>query len=158
MRLLWLEARVLSLQTSAKLKLTDGKMYRHCLPGFLVESLLCSAMLVDGSATTSLFSSCNRCDFRVCDACLIRLRWVICSYPPSPCNMMSPCMFARPPQILRFCFVPSSHATYHASIHLQGRLPIRVALKGLTTEDFYRILTEPENNMIKQQQVGFFVC
>jgi hypothetical protein len=36
----------------------------------------------------------------------------------------------------------------------QGRLPIRVELKGLTAEDFYRILTEPHNNMIRQQQVG----
>lgn len=35
---------------------------------------------------------------------------------------------------------------------LQGRLPIRVELKGLTSHDFYRILTEPENNMLKQQQ------
>ena len=35
---------------------------------------------------------------------------------------------------------------------LQGRLPVRVELKGLTQEDFYRILTEPESNMIKQQQ------
>lgn len=35
---------------------------------------------------------------------------------------------------------------------LQGRLPIRVELKGLTAHDFYRILTEPENNMLKQQQ------
>ncbi|KAK9824110.1 hypothetical protein WJX72_007808 [[Myrmecia] bisecta] len=34
---------------------------------------------------------------------------------------------------------------------LQGRLPIRVELKGLTANDFYRILTEPEHNMIKQQ-------
>lgn len=34
---------------------------------------------------------------------------------------------------------------------LQGRLPIRVELKGLTGEDFYRILTEPEANMVKQQ-------
>eukprot|EP00884_Botryococcus_braunii_P005483 jgi/Botrbrau1/14936/Bobra.0018s0040.1 len=36
---------------------------------------------------------------------------------------------------------------------LQGRLPVRVELKGLTKEDFYRILTEPENNMIRQQQM-----
>jgi ATP-dependent protease HslVU (ClpYQ) ATPase subunit len=36
----------------------------------------------------------------------------------------------------------------------QGRLPIRVELKGLTAKDFERILTEPEFNMIKQQQVG----
>jgi len=33
---------------------------------------------------------------------------------------------------------------------LQGRLPIRVELKGLTEQDFYRILTEPENNLLKQ--------
>lgn len=36
---------------------------------------------------------------------------------------------------------------------LQGRLPIRVELKGLTRDDLYRILTEPETNMIKQQQL-----
>lgn len=34
---------------------------------------------------------------------------------------------------------------------LQGRLPIRVELKGLTENDFVRILTEPEHNLIKQQ-------
>mmetsp|Transcript_777 Transcript_777/g.1020 ORF Transcript_777/g.1020 Transcript_777/m.1020 type:complete len:598 (+) Transcript_777:153-1946(+) len=33
---------------------------------------------------------------------------------------------------------------------LQGRLPIRVELKGLTEDDMYRILTEPETNIIKQ--------
>jgi len=33
---------------------------------------------------------------------------------------------------------------------LQGRLPIRVALKALTEEDFVRILTEPEASLIKQ--------
>ncbi|XP_073391508.1 uncharacterized protein [Physcomitrium patens] len=36
---------------------------------------------------------------------------------------------------------------------LQGRLPIRVELKGLGREDLYRILTEPETNMIRQQQL-----
>lgn len=36
---------------------------------------------------------------------------------------------------------------------LQGRLPIRVELKGLSREDLYRILTEPETNMIRQQQL-----
>ncbi|CAM6098821.1 unnamed protein product [Calypogeia fissa] len=36
---------------------------------------------------------------------------------------------------------------------LQGRLPIRVELKALTREDLYRILTEPETSMIKQQQL-----
>jgi len=34
---------------------------------------------------------------------------------------------------------------------LQGRLPIRVELKPLTEEDMYTILTEPENNLVKQQ-------
>ncbi|MGD8325566.1 MAG: ATP-dependent protease ATPase subunit HslU [Sphingomonadales bacterium] len=33
---------------------------------------------------------------------------------------------------------------------LQGRLPIRVELKGLTQDDFRRILTEPDNSLIKQ--------
>ncbi len=33
---------------------------------------------------------------------------------------------------------------------LQGRLPIRVELRGLTHEDFKRILTEPEASLIKQ--------
>jgi len=33
---------------------------------------------------------------------------------------------------------------------LQGRLPIRVGLKALTEEDFRRILTEPEANLIRQ--------
>ncbi len=32
----------------------------------------------------------------------------------------------------------------------QGRFPIRVALESLTEEDFYRILTEPDNALIKQ--------
>ena len=33
---------------------------------------------------------------------------------------------------------------------LQGRFPIRVELSALGTEDFYRILTEPENALTKQ--------
>ncbi len=33
---------------------------------------------------------------------------------------------------------------------LQGRFPIRVELNSLSTEDFIRILTEPENALIKQ--------
>ena len=33
---------------------------------------------------------------------------------------------------------------------LQGRLPIRVELRALTRDDFVRILTEPENSLIKQ--------
>src|SRR5499433_1107344 len=35
---------------------------------------------------------------------------------------------------------------------LQGRFPIRVELDSLTEEDFVRILTEPENALIKQYQ------
>jgi len=35
---------------------------------------------------------------------------------------------------------------------LQGRLPIRVELKSLTEKDMYTILTEPENNLCKQQE------
>ena len=35
---------------------------------------------------------------------------------------------------------------------LQGRLPIRVELKALTRDDFRRILTEPEANLIVQQK------
>lgn len=34
---------------------------------------------------------------------------------------------------------------------LQGRLPIRVELNGLTEEDLYKILTEPEANLVIQQ-------
>ena len=34
---------------------------------------------------------------------------------------------------------------------LQGRLPIRVELKSLAEEDLYTILTEPENNLCRQQ-------
>eukprot|EP01036_Dinobryon_divergens_P022744 gene22744-31031_t len=46
---------------------------------------------------------------------------------------------------------------FHASkpsdllAELQGRLPIRVTLKGLTEADLYLILTEPVNNLIRQQ-------
>ena len=35
---------------------------------------------------------------------------------------------------------------------LQGRLPIRVELKALTRDDFVRILTEPEANLVAQNQ------
>ncbi len=35
---------------------------------------------------------------------------------------------------------------------LQGRFPIRVELDALTKEDFYRIITEPENALIKQYE------
>ncbi len=35
---------------------------------------------------------------------------------------------------------------------LQGRFPIRVELNSLTKEDFLKILTQPENAIIKQYQ------
>ncbi len=35
---------------------------------------------------------------------------------------------------------------------LQGRFPIRVELKSLTEDDFYKILTQPRNALIKQYQ------
>jgi ATP-dependent HslUV protease ATP-binding subunit HslU len=35
---------------------------------------------------------------------------------------------------------------------LQGRFPIRVELAGLTASDFQRILTEPDNAILEQQQ------
>ncbi len=35
---------------------------------------------------------------------------------------------------------------------LQGRLPVRVELQGLTEEDLYRILTEPVVNVLRQQK------
>ena len=38
---------------------------------------------------------------------------------------------------------------------LQGRLPIRVELKALTKEDFYRILTTPKHNLIRQNIAMF---
>jgi ATP-dependent HslUV protease ATP-binding subunit HslU len=34
---------------------------------------------------------------------------------------------------------------------LQGRFPIRVELTDLSAEDYHRILTEPENSLLKQQ-------
>jgi ATP-dependent HslUV protease ATP-binding subunit HslU len=34
---------------------------------------------------------------------------------------------------------------------LQGRFPLRVELGDLSAEDYHRILTEPENALIKQQ-------
>jgi len=34
---------------------------------------------------------------------------------------------------------------------LQGRLPIRVELNGLTEDDMYKILTEPVTNVLRQQ-------
>ncbi len=38
---------------------------------------------------------------------------------------------------------------------LQGRFPIRVELKSLTKQDFYHILKDPKNSLIKQYQALF---
>ncbi len=38
---------------------------------------------------------------------------------------------------------------------LQGRFPVRVALRDLTEEDFVRILTEPRNSLVRQYQALF---
>ena len=35
---------------------------------------------------------------------------------------------------------------------LQGRLPVRVRFKPLSSDDFFLILTEPENNLVRQYQ------
>ena len=35
---------------------------------------------------------------------------------------------------------------------LQGRFPIRVELDALGEEEFFRILTEPKNSLVKQYQ------
>lgn len=44
------------------------------------------------------------------------------------------------------------HATKPSDLipELQGRFPIRVELKPLTKDDFYRILTEPKNSLVRQ--------
>ena len=51
----------------------------------------------------------------------------------------------------------ASGAFHHVKVsdllaELQGRLPIRVELKALTEQDMYTILTEPINNLCKQQE------
>ena len=45
-----------------------------------------------------------------------------------------------------------SHKPSELIPELQGRFPIRVELLGLTADDFVRILTEPENALVKQYQ------
>ncbi|MEA2078009.1 MAG: AAA family ATPase, partial [Candidatus Marinimicrobia bacterium] len=64
----------------------------------------------------------------------------------------------------RYGFVKTDHILFIASgaFHsskpsdlipeLQGRFPIRVELNSLTTEDFVKILTHPQNALIKQYQ------
>lgn len=67
----------------------------------------------------------------------------------------------------KYGFVRSNHilfiaaGAFHVSKpsdlipELQGRFPIRVELKPLTKEDFVRILTEPENSLVKQYSALF---
>ena len=49
-------------------------------------------------------------------------------------------------EIILYCSIP-----VRILYRPQGRLPIRVTLKGLNEEDLYRILTEPVTNLIRQQ-------
>src|SRR2546425_8044007 len=53
-------------------------------------------------------------------------------------------MIRRPPRSTLF-----PYTTLFRS-ELQGRFPIRVELEPLTKDDFIRILTEPQNALIKQ--------
>lgn len=59
--------------------------------------------------------------------------------------------FVRTDHIL-FIAAGAFHVSKPADLipELQGRFPIRVELKSLTTEDFIRILREPKNALIKQ--------
>lgn len=57
--------------------------------------------------------------------------------------------------------IPSGFLASDLLAELQGRLPIRVELRGLSEEDLYRILVEPEHNLIQQHialmETGLFI-
>lgn len=65
-----------------------------------------------------------------------------------PCARLqrAPCTGTR-------CTAQRAQAACALPRNVQGRLPIRVELKALNRDDFYRILTEPRYSLIKQQQV-----
>ncbi|MBD3234300.1 MAG: ATP-dependent protease ATPase subunit HslU [candidate division Zixibacteria bacterium] len=67
------------------------------------------------------------------------------------CNVMTKYGMIKTDHVL-FIAAGAFHATKPSDLipELQGRFPIRVELDTLTTEDFIRILTEPENALIKQ--------
>ena len=56
-------------------------------------------------------------------------------------------------EFILFIAAGSFHSVKPSNLlpELQGRLPIRVSLEGLTEDDMYRILSEPVNNILKQQ-------
>ena len=68
-------------------------------------------------------------------------------------NVMTKYGMVRSDHIL-FIAAGAFHASKPSDLipELQGRFPIRVELDRLTEEDFYRILTEPRNALIKQYQ------
>jgi ATP-dependent HslUV protease ATP-binding subunit HslU len=68
-------------------------------------------------------------------------------------NVMTKYGMVRSDHIL-FIAAGAFHASKPSDLipELQGRFPIRVELDRLTEEDFYRILTEPKNALIKQYQ------
>ncbi len=67
------------------------------------------------------------------------------------CNVMTKYGMIKTDHVL-FIAAGAFHAAKPSDLipELQGRFPIRVELDTLTTEDFIRILTEPENALIKQ--------
>lgn len=56
-------------------------------------------------------------------------------------------------EFILFICAGSFHSVKPSSLlpELQGRLPIRVSLNGLSEAELYRILTEPVNSILKQQ-------
>jgi ATP-dependent HslUV protease ATP-binding subunit HslU len=59
----------------------------------------------------------------------------------------------KPSDLLAELQVSSFHGDGYISVRsLQGRLPIRVELKGLEAKDLERILTEPKFNLVEQQK------
>ncbi|MEE9127784.1 MAG: ATP-dependent protease ATPase subunit HslU [Planctomycetota bacterium] len=60
-------------------------------------------------------------------------------------------------QHILFLAAGAFHSSRPAELipELQGRFPVRVALRPLTQEDFLRILTEPRNSLVRQYQALF---
>ncbi len=60
-------------------------------------------------------------------------------------------------QHILFLAAGAFHSSKPAELipELQGRFPVRVALRPLTQEDFLRILTEPRNSLVRQYQALF---
>jgi len=69
------------------------------------------------------------------------------------CSVMTKYGMVRTDHIL-FIASGAFHVTKPSDLipELQGRFPIRVELKSLTEEDFYKILTQPKNALLKQYQ------